>query len=80
MIHFIIATVSEAKPLINFYSLKKKKTFNFTFYSNDQISLTISGIGKINAMSVTQHFMSLIIKKIIYGLILVFTLVIKMKK
>ena len=57
MIHFIIATVSEAKPLINFYSLKKKKTAIFTFYSNDQISLTISGIGKINAaMSVTQTF------------------------
>tara|TARA_B100000282_G_scaffold80977_1_gene56289 strand:- start:60 stop:548 length:489 start_codon:yes stop_codon:yes gene_type:complete len=57
VIHFIIATVSEAKPLINFYSLKKKKTAIFTFYSNDQISLTISGIGKINAaMSVTQTF------------------------
>ena len=58
MIHFIVATTSEARPLIDFFKLKKKKSIsNFIFFDNDEISLTISGIGKINAaMSVTHTY------------------------
>ncbi|MBD23366.1 MAG: hypothetical protein CL572_06895 [Alphaproteobacteria bacterium] len=58
MIHFIVATSSEAKTLIDFYKLKKKKTIsNYLIYNNDIVSLTISGIGKINsAMSITHTF------------------------
>ena len=49
--------MSEARALIDFYSLKKKKTSNFSLYNSDLISVTISGIGKINAaMSVVQTF------------------------
>ena len=58
MIHFIVATNSEARPIINFYNLKKKKTIaNFVIYKNNSISLTISGIGKINtSMGITHTF------------------------
>ena len=58
MIHFIVATTSEARPLIDFFKLKKKNSIsNFIFFDNDEISLTISGIGKINAaMSVTHTY------------------------
>ena len=58
MIHFIVATTSEARPLIDFFKLKKKNSIsNFVFFDNDEISLTISGIGKINAaMSVTHTY------------------------
>ena len=49
--------MSEAKAFIDYYSLKKKKTSNFSLYYNDLISLTICGIGKINAaMSIVQTF------------------------
>ena len=57
MIHFIVATSSEARPLIDFYSLKKKTLSNFVIYNNDIISLTISGIGKTNiAMSIAHTY------------------------
>ena len=55
MIHFIVATSSEARPLIDFYSLKKKTISNFVIYNNDIISLTISGIGKTNAAMSIAH-------------------------
>ena len=49
--------MSEAKAFIDFYSLKKKKTSNFSLYYSDIISLTICGIGKINAaMSIVNTF------------------------
>ena len=58
MIHFIVATNSEARPIVNFYNLKKKKTIaNFVIYKNNSISLTVSGIGKINtSMGITHTF------------------------
>ena len=56
MIHFIVATYYEARPLIEIFNLNKIKT-NLNLYENDEISLTISGIGKVNcAMSVAQTF------------------------
>ena len=54
MIHFIIATYAEAVPLISFFKLKKKSgrlQFDIFFSSNKKISLTISGIGKIQAVA-----------------------------
>ena len=58
MIHFIVATNSEARPLIDLFKLKKKKDFKQTLiYANQQISLTITGIGKINAaIGVTETY------------------------
>ena len=56
MIHFIVATTSEARPLIDFFRLRKKESIsNFIFFFNDNISLTISGIGKINAAMSVAH-------------------------
>ncbi len=57
MIHFIIATNSEARPLIDLFKLKKKNSDKLQIYSNRDISLTITGIGKINsAIGVIQTF------------------------
>ena len=52
MIHFICATFTEAKPLINYFKLKKNlKLDKFNIFNNLQlnITLTISGIGKLNS-------------------------------
>ena len=57
MIHFIIATNSEARPLIDLFKLKKKNSEKLQMYCNESISLTITGIGKINsAIGVIQTF------------------------
>ncbi len=58
MIHFVVATNSEARPLIDLLKLKKIKDLKQTFiYANQNISLTISGIGKVNAaIGVTQTY------------------------
>lgn len=56
MIHFIVATYYEARPLIEIFNLNKIQT-NLNLYKNDEVSLTISGIGKVNcAVSVAQTF------------------------
>ena len=57
MIHFIIATNSEARPLIDLFKLKKKNSDKLQIYCNQDFSLTITGIGKINsAIGVIQTF------------------------
>ena len=58
MIHFVVATNSEARPLIDIFKLKKIKNSKQTFiYSSQEISLTISGIGKVNAaIGVTETY------------------------
>ena len=56
MLHIIVATNSEAKPLINFYKLKKIiRISEFEIFENKKIdiSLTISGIGKISSALAT---------------------------
>ena len=65
MIHLIVATIKEARPLIDFYKLKKKQNSNeFQLFLNDNISLTVSRIGKIySAMSVSHTFFELGKKK-----------------
>ncbi len=58
MIHFIIATHSEARPIIDLFRLKKIKNQNkVSIYSNKNMSVTITGIGKVNsAVGVIQTF------------------------
>jgi len=60
VIHLIIATNAEARPLIDYYKLKKKSEFNeFQIYSNNkkELSITICGIGKVSAaISVTHTY------------------------
>ena len=66
MIHFIVATSSEARPIIDIFNLNKTKIDSSNIYNNDEISLTISGIGKINsAVGVTQTFYEFKSKKVI---------------
>ena len=48
MIHLIVATHYEARPLVKIFNLKKINS-NFRIYENNEISLTISGIGKVNS-------------------------------
>ena len=58
MIHFLVATLSEGRPLIDFFDLKISNNDSlFKVYHSVDISLTISGIGKLNsAMSVIKTF------------------------
>ena len=58
MIHFVVATNSEARPLIDLFKLKKIKDLKQAFiYANQNISLIMSGIGKVNAaIGVTQTY------------------------
>ena len=53
-----MVTNSEARPLIDLFKLKKTAHLKQTFiYANHNISLTISGIGKVNAaIGVTQIY------------------------
>lgn len=54
MLNYVVATFSEAKPIIDFFKLKKRDQINeFQIYDNYQksLSLIISGIGKINSAS-----------------------------
>ena len=57
MLHLLIATLTEAKPLINTFKLKKKNFHEFHIYinKNKNISLTITGIGKINSSAATSY-------------------------
>jgi len=61
MIHFVTATISEARPLIEEYKLKKDiNSNNFQLFCNEKYSLIVSGIGKINsALSVSHTFFNL---------------------
>ncbi len=58
MINLVVATYSEAEPLINKLNLKKlTNSKNFDIFFNKKYSLVISGIGKINsALSVADIF------------------------
>ena len=72
MIHIIVATDFEAKPLIQSFDLKKIfPSKSFDIFSNGNISLTVTGIGKINAaLGVAHTFFMFKSSIIIYGLIL----------
>ena len=58
MIHFIVATWPESKILIKKLKLKKiNPSSGFEFFYNDDFSITITGLGKINsALGVTHTF------------------------
>jgi hypothetical protein len=56
MIHIIVATDFESKPLIQSFDLKKIfPSKSFDIFSNGNISLTVTGIGKINAALGVAH-------------------------
>ncbi len=47
MLIILCALLLEARPLIEYYKLKKEEDSPFSIYSSDQISLCITGIGQI---------------------------------
>ena len=47
--------MSEAKALIDFFNLVKSKDANFLIYKNENITLIVSGIGKINSCIATSY-------------------------
>ena len=58
MLHFFCALFCESKPIIEFYNLHKLEEFNsFPIYqSKDKdITLTITGVGKTNAISAVEY-------------------------
>lgn len=59
MLYFICAFYNEAKPIINFYKLKRvNENKFFQVFENENIKLIISGIGKINSAIATAHIVS----------------------
>ena len=53
------ALFAEAKEIINFFKLKNHEDKNFLIFSNKDIALIISGIGKINATMALSHILTL---------------------
>ncbi len=53
------ALFAEAKEIINFFKLKKYEDKNFLIFSNKNIVLIVSGIGKINAAMTLSHILTL---------------------
>lgn len=61
MLHLLIATHTEAKPLIDNFKLKQKKFDEFSIFcnKNKNISLTVTGIGKVNSASSVSYTASI---------------------
>lgn len=57
MNYFIVATKSEAQPFVERYRLTKSKISNYTRFSNESISILISGIGWQNCYRATLTFL-----------------------
>lgn len=59
MLYFVCAFYNEAKPIINFYKLKRvNENRYFQVFENEDIKLIISGIGKINSATSVSHIVS----------------------
>ena len=54
MIYIITALKPEAQAFVDFYKLKKSKLSDYTVFTNQNITLIISGLGVINARLATQ--------------------------
>lgn len=49
MIYIATATLSEAKPFVEYFSLKQQKSLPFSLFKNSDITLIVTGIGYLNA-------------------------------
>lgn len=59
MIQLVMALPAEARPLIEFYDLKKEVSNGlFPIFRGDNISLVVSGVGKIAAAAATAYLHS----------------------
>ena len=55
MLHFVVALQAEAKSLIDHFSLRRRTGGAFPVYVNENIALTVSGIGKVAAAAATGY-------------------------
>lgn len=55
MLHFVVALPAEAKPLIEHYGLVRHTGGAFPVYENENITLIVSGIGKVAAAAATGY-------------------------
>ncbi len=55
MIYIVTAIFSEAKALIEHFGLQKVQTKPFLIFSNDNISLVVSGMGKVESAIATTY-------------------------
>ena len=58
MIFILTALKTEADPLIDYFKLQKKQGKPFSIYTNQNITLIISGIGNINASIATTYLLT----------------------
>ena len=59
MVYIVCALFIEAKPLINYYKLKRDMTDNFyQVFKGDEVSLIISGTGKVSSVCAVSHILS----------------------
>ncbi len=58
MIYIVTALASEAKPLIDFFTLQKSDDPYFSIFKNDSIMLIISGMGKLNSTTATTYLLT----------------------
>ena len=54
MIYIVTALKPEAQAFVDFYKLKKNRLGNYATFTNENITLIISGLGVINARLATQ--------------------------
>ncbi|MCD6172998.1 MAG: hypothetical protein J7J96_04300 [Sulfurimonas sp.] len=54
MLYIVIALKSEAQAFVDRYKLKKSRLDNFTFFSNENMMLIVSGLGVKNSTQATQ--------------------------
>ena len=55
MINIIVALYCEAKPLIEYFKLKRQPDHPYPVYRTDKIQLIVSGVGKLNAATATGY-------------------------
>jgi hypothetical protein len=55
MLHFVVALPAEATPIIDHFGLRRRTGGAFPVYENENIALTVSGIGKAAAAAATAH-------------------------
>lgn len=58
MLYIVVALKSEAQAFVDFYELKKTKLRSYTLFSNDILTLIISGVGTDNARLATQTLLN----------------------
>ena len=54
MIYIVTALKPEAQAFVDFYKLKKNRLGDYTTFTNENITLIISGLGVVNARFATQ--------------------------